>query len=250
MILAEKGGWVSLLQCDITAAFVTAILQLKLKTCLYGMCRSPRYFFAYLSKKFEAQGLLQSNLEPCLFYGKDLVGVTYVDDVLIYPKWKDDIADLIACIKKDRVNIREEGTAKGYFGLKVKRNGQKITLSQPGMIQKDIEALGLSSKFSTSLSTLAEQAALPRNIESELVSVSRNYPSLIGMLHYLGHKMSDYDFAIHQCACHTFEQKVLYEAAVKQIGCYLKGTMDKGSVLNLWDDYGIDCYPDADVVGL
>ena len=76
MILAAMEGWVSS-QCDITAAFATApmpdgevgyveqprgfvkdpSLVLQLKTCLYGLRQSPQYFFGYLTKKFEAQGL-------------------------------------------------------------------------------------------------------------------------------------------------------------------------------------------------
>ena len=166
------------------------------------------------------------------------------------PSEKEDIDDLIARLKKDRVNMREEGTAEGYLGLKVERNGRKITLSQPGLIQRIIEALGLSSKFSTSLSTPAEQAALPRDKDGSRASGSINYPSVIGMLHYLGHTRPDCAFAIHQCARYTFEPKALHEAAVKQIERYLKGTMDKGIVLNPRDDYGIDCYPDADFAGL
>ena len=66
----------------------------------FGFVESPRYFFGYLTKKFEAQGLRQSKLDPCLFYGKDLLLITYVDDVLIYAKRKEDIADLIARLKK------------------------------------------------------------------------------------------------------------------------------------------------------
>ena len=37
---------------------------------------------------------------------------------------------------------------------------------------------------------------------------------------------------------------------MKRIGCYLKGTMDKGLVLDPSDDLTIDCYPYADFVGL
>ena len=37
---------------------------------------------------------------------------------------------------------------------------------------------------------------------------------------------------------------------MKQISRYLKGTMDKGLVLNPRDNYGIDCYPDTDFAGL
>ena len=85
MILAAKEGLVSA-QCDITAAFVTApvppneviyveqprgfvkdsAMVCYLNSCLYGMKQSPRYFFGYLTKKLEAQGLKPSDSDPCL----------------------------------------------------------------------------------------------------------------------------------------------------------------------------------------
>ena len=70
------------------------------------------------------------------------------------------------------------------------------------------------------------------------------------MLHYLNHTRPDCAFAIHQCARYTFEPKKSHEVAVKRIGRYLKGTRDKGLILDPSDDLSIDCYPDADFTGL
>ena len=70
------------------------------------------------------------------------------------------------------------------------------------------------------------------------------------MLHYLNHTRPDCAFAIHQVARYTFEPKKSHEVAVKRIGRYLKGTMDKGLILDPSDDLSIDCYPDADFAGL
>ena len=269
MILAAKERLVSS-QCDITAAFVTAPIPpdevvyveqprgfvkdpdsvLRLNSCLYGMKQSPRYFFGYLTKKLEAQGLTPSEHDPCLFLGNGLLVITYVDDILIYGRSQEEIDDLIAKLKKDNLALRKEGTAEGYLGLDVSYDGKKTTLSQPGLTQRIIEALGLSSKFSTACSTPAETAALPRDMDGEPATESFNYKSVVGMLHYLNHTRPDCAFAIHQCARYTFEPKKSHEVAVKRIGRYLKGTMDKGLILDPSDDLTIDCYPDADFAGL
>jgi hypothetical protein len=45
-------------------------------------------------------------------------------------------------------------------------------------------------------------------------------------------------------------QKQSHEDALKQIGCYLKGTLTKGLLLNPSKTFNIDCYPDADFAGL
>ena len=70
------------------------------------------------------------------------------------------------------------------------------------------------------------------------------------MLHYLNHTRPDCAFAIHQCAQYTFELKASHKAAVKRIDRYLKGTMDKGLILDPSDDWTLDCYPDADFAGI
>jgi len=74
---------------------------------------------------------------------------------------------------------------------------------------------------------------------------------VIGMLLYLtGHSRPDLAFAVHQCARYTFDPKRSHELALKRIGRYLKGTIDKGLILSPSDDFRIDCYPDADFAGL
>ena len=157
---------------------------------------------------------------------------------------------LIQDLKRGGLTLRKEGTAEGYLGLDVKHDGNKTILTQTGLTKRIVEALGLSSKFTTPLATPAEQAPLPRNLDGEPATGSFNYPSVIGMLHYLNHTRPDCAFAIHQCARYTFEPKRSHEAAAKRIGRYLKGTMDKGLILDPSDDYSINCYPDSDFAGL
>ena len=47
---------------------------------------TPQNFFNYFSDHLAAQGLMPSTLDPCLFVGKSMVVVVYVDDLLIYAK--------------------------------------------------------------------------------------------------------------------------------------------------------------------
>ena len=148
MALAAKEGLVSS-QCNITAAFVTApipsnkvvyveqprgfvqdpTMVCHLNSCLYGMKQSPRYFFGYLTKKLEAHGLKSLNSDPCLFIGKGIIIITYVDDLLIYAQRQEEIDNLILKLQSDKCKIHKEGTAEGYLGLQVTQDGNKITLS-------------------------------------------------------------------------------------------------------------------------
>ena len=78
-----------------------------------------------------------------------------------------------------------------------------------------------------------------------------DYASAVGMVIFLaGNAHPEIQFAIHQCAQYTFELNKSHEAAAKRVGRYLKGTMDKGLILDPSDDLTLDFYPDADFAGL
>jgi hypothetical protein len=276
MILSTKLNLHSA-QADITAAFVHAHLKphktiyihqppgfhrpgnyvLKLKRSLYGMRQSPKYFFEYLSTRLQKQGLRQSDFDPCLFIGKTVIVVTYVDDLLFYARDDNDINQLIAALRDDDILIRREGTAEGFLGVDVSRtwatNGRSptITLTQKGLTICVIEALGLCTSYTTKLDTPAEVAALPKDADGTPASGTFNYVGVVGMLLYLsGHSRPDIAFAVHQCARYTFAPTALHEQALKRIGRYLKGRIDKGLIMTPSDRLQLDCYPDADFAGL
>ena len=174
-----------------------------------------------------------------------------VDDLLIYGRSDEVIEDFIKRMKDEDVTLRREGTVESYLGVHTERDGNKTILTQSGLTQRVIEALGLGSSYSTSCSTPAEQAALPRGADGVPVTGSFNYAAVVGMLLYLtGHSRPNCAFAVHQCARYTFEPKRSHKAAPKRIGRYWKGTKTKGLILEPSVDYSIDSYPDADFAGL
>jgi hypothetical protein len=270
MILAIKLN-LMLVQCDITAAFIHGRVPptetiyihqprgfhcgngdevLRLKRALYGLKQSSWYFFQYLTERLIKQGLTASALDPCLFISSNLIVVIYVDDILIYGRTAAEIDTLIDNLQKDDISLHKEGTAEGYLGVDISKEGGKIILRQEGLTKRIISALGLDSKFSTPVDTPAESKALGKDLDGRTASGSINYASVIGMLLYLGHSRPDISFATHQCARYTHSSKQSHEDALKRIGRYLKGTLTKGLILNPSDDFRIDCYPDADFAGL
>ncbi|KAL7546314.1 hypothetical protein ACHAWF_009641 [Thalassiosira exigua] len=192
------------------------------------MKQSPCSFLGYLTEKFRAKGLKPSNLDPCLFLDKDPMAIVYVDDVLFYSHSENAIDELIVKLKMTKYAFQKK----------------------PGLIKLAVEGLGLLTKFTSSLSTSAEQTPLPRNLDEEPATRCFNYVSIIGMLHYLNHTRPDCAIAIHQGARYTFEPKRYHEAAGKHSDRYLKGTMNQGLTLDPSDDLTINCFPDADFVGL
>ena len=181
---------------------------------------------------------------------ESLIVIIYVDDILIYGRTEAEIDSLIERLKNDDIALHKEGTAEGYLGVDIQRDGQNITLKQEGLTKRIIEALGLDSKYSTPVDTPAESAALGRDVNGKDASGSINYASVVGMLLYLGHSRPDISFATHQCARYTHSPKQSHKDALKRIGRYLKGPLKQGLILNPSKTLKIDCYPDADFAGL
>ncbi len=145
-----------------------------------------------------------------------LIVIIYVDNILIYGRKgkESQIDDLIEGLKREEVALHKEGTAEGYLGVDIKRDGNQVTLHQKGLTQRVIEALGLNSKTSTPCDTPADTAALGKDVDGDNASGHVNYPSVIGMLLYLEHSRPDISFATHQCARYTHSPKRSHENAL------------------------------------
>jgi hypothetical protein len=111
------------------------------------------------------QGLIASNLDPCLFMSKTLIMIIYVDDILIYGRSTDGIDNLIKCLKKDDIALNKEGMAEGYLGVDIQQDRDKISLLQEGLTKRIITAHGLDSKYSTPMNTPPKMSALGRDID-------------------------------------------------------------------------------------
>ncbi|KAL7519736.1 hypothetical protein ACHAWF_000253, partial [Thalassiosira exigua] len=70
------------------------------------------------------------------------------------------------------------------------------------------------------------------------------------LLYLTGHSRPDCTFVVHQCARYTLEPKRSHIVALKLLGRYLKGTADKGLILDPSPGLDIDCYPYPDFAGL
>jgi hypothetical protein len=96
-----------------------------------------------------------------------MIVIIYVEDILIYGKSMDEIDDFIKQMKMEDVALNKEGTAEGYLGVDIQRDGKKVTFTQVGLKKRIIEALGLNLKLSMAVATPADTAALGRDLEGQ-----------------------------------------------------------------------------------
>ncbi|KAL7447672.1 hypothetical protein ACHAXS_000051, partial [Conticribra weissflogii] len=170
----------------------------------------------------EKQGIVQSTSDPCLFIGRLVIAVVYVDDILLYSPSNEAIDSHKEKLAKSNIWIRRENTAEGFLGVDVVRRKNtvsgrpdQVVLSQPSLTKRIVEVLGLNCSFTSHHLTPAECSPLPKDINGQPVSCTFNYASIIGMLLYLsGHSRLDIAFAVHQCARYTFNPTHKHEKAL------------------------------------
>ena len=253
-------------QVDYTAAFLHAPLEdevycemprgyrepgkvLKLKRSLYGLRQSPRNFFEHLKGKLLSLGFEQSMADPCLFIHEKVICVTYVDDCLFYAPKQEYITEMIENLRRVEMELNVEDDVAGFLGVKIERTDDRIVLTQVGLIERIISAMGLEG--AKSVKTPTTEQRLPKDENGEPCNETFNYASVVGMLMYLaGNTRPDISFAVHQCARYTHSPKHSHEIALKRIGRYLVGTRDRGLILQPTKEIQIDMYVDADFAGL
>ena len=100
--------------------------------------------------------------------------------------------------------------------------------------------------------TPASTEALGIDPDGEPMKEDWNYASVVGMLIYLStNTRPDITFAVSQVARFNHNPKQSHATAVKTIVRYLKGTSDKGTIVNPSNkSLSLNCFVDADFAGL
>jgi hypothetical protein len=278
MNLALQNGWATP-HMDFSSAFVQAPLGeevyvevpemfcddnnnghkdgvvLKLNKSLYGLVQAPRTWYHHLQKGLHQLDFPVSDLDPGMYYGRGMILITYVDDVLFFGPDLKAIEKVITELENLGYGLtREEGdgsTAFAFLGVSITPDPvtKLLRLTQKGLIAKILAATGMSecnTRGSAALTTpLGTDAAGPHRTEKW------NYASVIGMLMYLSSNAHpEIQFAVHQCARFTHCPRASHEEGITHICRYLQGIKDNGLTFKPTPNLQLDCYVDADFAGL
>ena len=94
---AEPGTYIEMPRMFEKPGFI-----LELKRNLYGQRDAHLKFFNYLKAGLEDRGFSQARSDPCLFYTKDVLILTYVDDYIVLSLSEKKIDDVIKSMRKAR----------------------------------------------------------------------------------------------------------------------------------------------------
>ena len=117
---------------------------LRLIKSLYGHKRAPLLWFAHSSKALKKLGMVQSKYDECLWYGKDIMMVQYVDDCGISAPNQEIIDTFVQNQKIEGLELTQEGTFEEFLGIKFKYNSDgSIECTQKGLIKKTLAAANM-----------------------------------------------------------------------------------------------------------
>ena len=206
---------------------------LKLKKSLCGLRQAPRNFFHYLKENLEKAGFEQAiDVDPCLFISDKVICLTYVDDCIMVSKNVSDIDEILKKLKNMGMEMTEEDDVAGFLGVHSERTSDHVKLTQKGLIKRILEAL--QAEDLPPVSTPADRV-LGKDEDGDPPDCAFNYASVMGMLWYLhGHSRPDLGFALSQAARFSFAPKRSHKLALIRIGQCLKGTMNEGMIMKLW----------------
>ena len=131
-------------------------------------------FWKYFTKAMQYSGMQVSKLDPCLFVGKYVIYICYVDDLLFWATDEKFINNLAGRLRDQGLLLEIEDDAAGFLGVKMSKTSDgKIELTQTGPTDRIIEALGLHTKLSTSKWAPAEHAPLTKDIDEDVTLFGR-----------------------------------------------------------------------------
>ena len=225
---------------------------LRLIKNLYGTKQGSYLWFEKLKDTLVSSlTFIQSDVDPCVFYRHGLVLFVYVDDCIGLCRRRSSLDTLVADLSSIFI-LTDEGDINEYLGLKIHRDLQRgtFTLTQPGLIKRIIDAVGLTDSATKADTPAVARVMLHHDRDGAPREQDWSYRSVIGMLNFLcGSSRPELAFAVHQCARFSQDPKASHEHAVLRIVQYLKCTQHMGLIMTPTSTRSVDCYCDSDFAG-
>jgi hypothetical protein len=201
-------------------------------------------------KALTSEGLTASEHDSCLLFRKDLIVISFVDDLGIQAPNKSIVDQFITALESKGFELTREGTFSEYLGIQYEHlDDGSINMTQTGLIDKVISTAGMDDCNPNK--TPSTKEALPSDPDGEDMDETWNYRSIVGMMLYLSsNTRPDIAFAVSQVARFSHKPKKSHSSAIKTIIRYLAGTKEKGTIFKRPDKLNLECYVDADFAGL
>jgi Reverse transcriptase (RNA-dependent DNA polymerase) len=200
---------------------------LRLNKSLNGLVQAPMLCYNHLAAGLDKCRLVPSKSDPCMFIGRGMIALSYVDNVLWFGPDLHKIDKVIQELKDNGMPLTvKSGNAYAFLGVDItpmntiafETSDEGFYMSQTELIDKVLRAVGMTD--SKQKRTPASSTPLGSNAKGKSFTDDWDYACVAGMLLYLSsNSCPDIQFAMHQCARFTHSPKQSHGDAVKRICC-------------------------------
>jgi hypothetical protein len=226
---------------------------LKLNKSLYGLNQFGYNWFEKLCEDLVVRDFIQSQVDKCVFFRKDCIILTYVDDCIILGKNMAYVDSDVSSLYEGTENFQlvDQGSIDKYLGLLIQDiDDTYFEMSQSFLICRILGLLSLDKQKTKGRETPVGKPLLNR----DLGGVSRKhtwlYQRAVGMLSYLRNSIRpELQMAVHQCARFLGIPMRSHKLVIMQIGRYLCNNCEWGIIFKVDKTKGLEVYVDADFSG-
>jgi hypothetical protein len=213
----------------------------KLLKALYGLKEAPRLWNECFHDFIISIGFTQSQYDFCLYRKDNVWLLVFVDDILLMGPSSETIQKL-----KDEFNIKDLGNVHEYLGMEIKREFDRIEISQEKIIKRILEKFGLKDCNGVKTPMVANF-----DVETDKEIIDVPYRELIGSLLYVSNT-SRPDITFATAFLSRFFDKPTEQlwTAGKRVLRYLKETIHKKLTFKKTDRINdMLAYTDSDWAG-
>lgn len=219
---------------------------LKLKKSIYGLRKSPKYWYEKLNNFIIQEKFIRSQHDLCLYSKDNLKILVYVDDILLF---SDNDQDLTTFKVKlcNAFKMKDMGPVSKFVGIQIKQTEGKIILDQKDYLQNVLKSYNME-----------ESKPVSTPIEPNFCHVGDADPkfehlcrSVIGSLLYAALcTRPDIMIAVTILARYQNKANSQLWTALKRVLRYIQGTLDLCLVYNgTHNGPTLEGYADSDWAG-
>lgn len=252
MATAAKHGW-TIRQLDVVTAFLAGRLKEKVYLrvpdelieefgryvqiigSMYGLKQAAKVWFDLLQGFLESIGFISTYTDECILInhstGVHIVIGVYVDDLLITGENETEIEKVVDKLKA-RFNMKDLKEARNVLGMRILRDGQKLSIDQARYAAEIVEEFYYDDAkiWSTPMDThaVADLELFPGDLltGNELFTFLR----LLGKLNFLCNTRADIVFATHKIQQYCARAGTSHWKALLRIVGYIAGTLTHGMI--------------------
>ncbi|KAH9103865.1 hypothetical protein AeMF1_000457 [Aphanomyces euteiches] len=147
--------------------------ELEMVRAIFGLKQSGFHWNELCDRQLKAIGWQASPHDPCLYTkmvkGDVVVLCVYVDDFLLAAP-TDDIADKLLNEMETKISLKRQGNAEFLLGVKISRNGNRITLPQTAYISTVLDCNTETNKMRLNCTASQTQVGLRNRIDDQCLA--------------------------------------------------------------------------------